>query len=33
MTDVADWASTPLCVLPAYRITEIPRRVDAAGNE
>jgi DNA helicase HerA-like ATPase len=33
MTDVVDWARTPLCVLPAYRITEIPRRVDAAGNE
>jgi uncharacterized protein len=33
MRDVADWAETPLHRLPAYRITEIPRRVDGAGNE
>src|SRR5215469_135596 len=33
MTHAADWAQTPLCLLPAYRITEIPRRVDGAAHE
>src|SRR5215469_4714277 len=33
MLDHADWPGTPLCLLPAYRITEIPRRVDGAAHE
>ncbi|HEY7262680.1 MAG TPA: hypothetical protein VH589_14490, partial [Trebonia sp.] len=33
MMDGADWPGTPLCLLPAYRITEIPRRVDGAAHE
>jgi len=33
MLDSADWARTPLCLLPAYRITEIPRRGDGAAHE
>jgi uncharacterized protein len=31
--DSADWAGTPLSLLPAYRITEIPRRGDGAAAE
>jgi uncharacterized protein len=31
--DNADWAGAPLCLLPAYRITEIPRRGDGAAAE
>ena len=33
MLDSADWARTPLRLLPAYRITEIPRRGDGAARE
>lgn len=33
MRDSADWAGTPLRLLPAYRITEIPRRGDGPAAE
>jgi len=33
MRDGVDWAGTPLSLLPAYRITEIPRRGDGAAAE
>ena len=32
MRDGADWARAPLSLLPAYRITEIPRRGDGTEN-
>ena len=33
MRDGANWARSPLCLLQAYRITEIPRRGDGAAPE
>jgi DNA helicase HerA-like ATPase len=33
MANGPDWERTPLSLLPAYRITEIPRRVDGAAHE